>query len=112
MMLTDGSFRVAHVSTHVSLREACDRVKKERVLRVIELAYDSLHRMTIPSPRIAVAGLNPHCGEGGLFGSEDDEEIAPCGGGGQNSRGSMPRVRSGPTPSFPRCWAAFTIWSW
>ena len=78
MMLTDGSFRVAHVSTHVSLREACDRVKKERVLRVIELAYGTLQRLEIPSPRIAVAGLNPHCGEGGLFGNEDDEEIAPA----------------------------------
>jgi 4-hydroxythreonine-4-phosphate dehydrogenase len=78
MMLTDGSFRVAHVSTHVSLREACDRVKKERVLRVIELAYDTLRRLEILSPRIAVAGLNPHCGEGGLFGNEDDEEIRPA----------------------------------
>jgi 4-hydroxythreonine-4-phosphate dehydrogenase len=78
MMLTDGSFRVAHVSTHVSLREACDRVKKERVRRVIELAHDTLQRMEIPSPRIAVAGLNPHCGEDGLFGSEDEEEIAPA----------------------------------
>ncbi|MFZ0134988.1 MAG: 4-hydroxythreonine-4-phosphate dehydrogenase PdxA, partial [Desulfobacterales bacterium] len=78
MMLIDGGFRVAHVSTHVSLREACDRVKTQRVLRVIRLAHAALLRLEIASPRIAVAGLNPHCGEGGLFGREDDEEISPA----------------------------------
>lgn len=78
MMLADENFRVAHVSTHVSLREACDRVKKERVLRVIELCQDGLKHMGIAHPRIAVAGLNPHCGEEGLFGNEDDNEIAPA----------------------------------
>lgn len=78
MMLAEGDFRVAHVSTHVSLREACERVKRGRVLEVIRLAHDALRRLGIDSPRIAVAGLNPHCGEGGLFGREDDEEIAPA----------------------------------
>ena len=78
MMLTDGDFRVAHVSTHVSLREACDRVKKERVLKVIELADRTLKKIGIAKPRIAVAGLNPHAGEHGLFGNEDDEEIYPA----------------------------------
>jgi len=78
MMLAEGDFRVTHVSTHVSLREACDRVKTPRVLKVIKLTHDALRRMDIAEPRIAVAGLNPHCGEGGLFGTEDDEEIAPA----------------------------------
>lgn len=78
MMLADGNFRVAHVSTHVSLREACDRVKKDRVKKVIELSYDALRKMGIASPRIAVAGLNPHCGEGGLFGDEEIREIIPA----------------------------------
>ncbi len=78
MMLAEGGFRVAHVSTHVSLREACDRVKKERVLKVIRLADEALRRLGIDHPRIGVAGLNPHCGEGGLFGVEDDQEIAPA----------------------------------
>ncbi len=78
MMLAEGNFRVAHVSTHVSLREACDRVKRERVLRVIELSHDALLKLGIASPRIAVAGLNPHCGEGGLFGTEDEREIKPA----------------------------------
>ena len=78
MMLCDGGFRVTHVSTHVSLREACDRVTKARVLKVIELTQDALQRMEITQPRIAVAGLNPHCGEGKLFGNEDDDEILPA----------------------------------
>lgn len=78
MMLTEGDFRVTHVSTHVSLREACDRVKADRVKRVIGLTHEALLRMGILSPRIAVAGLNPHCGEGGLFGTEDRDEIAPA----------------------------------
>ncbi|MBN1867916.1 4-hydroxythreonine-4-phosphate dehydrogenase PdxA [Candidatus Sumerlaeota bacterium] len=78
MMLADGPFRVVHVSTHCALREACDRVKKERVLKVIELGCDALKKLGIAGPRIAVAGLNPHCGEGGLFGREDVEEIRPA----------------------------------
>jgi 4-hydroxythreonine-4-phosphate dehydrogenase len=78
MMLTHGDFRVTHVSTHVSLREACDHVKKDRVIRVIDLTSDALRKMGVPVPKIGVAGLNPHCGEGGLFGREDDEEIRPA----------------------------------
>ena len=78
MMLTHGNFRITHVSTHVSLREACDRVKKDRVLRVIDLTWDALQNFGVPRPRIGVAGLNPHCGEGGMFGHEDDEEIIPA----------------------------------
>ncbi len=78
MMLADHNFRVVHVSTHVSLREACDRVKKERVLKVIQLANDALTRLSGNSPRVAVAGLNPHAGEGCMFGREDQEEILPA----------------------------------
>ncbi len=78
MMLTHGGFRVTHVSTHVSLREACDRVKKDRVRRVIDLTWDALKNFDLARPRIGVAGLNPHCGEGGMFGHEDDEEILPA----------------------------------
>lgn len=78
MMLADGAFRVAHVSTHVSLRKACDCVTKDRVLTVAELSHDALRKMGIASPRIAVAGLNPHCGEGGLFGDEEIREIIPA----------------------------------
>ena len=78
MMLSDGDFRVVHVSTHVSLLNAIRRVKKNRILAVIQLAHDALKRIDIIHPRIAVAGLNPHAGENGLFGNEEIEEIIPA----------------------------------
>lgn len=78
MMLADEDMRVIHVSTHVSLREACDRVKKERVLTVIRLAHQSMKDLGIEEPVIGVAGLNPHAGEQGLFGTEEIEEIIPA----------------------------------
>ncbi len=78
MMLAHENLRVVHVSTHVSLREACDRVKKDRVLSVIRIANDACLRLGIEKPRVAVAGLNPHSGEGGLFGREEIEEISPA----------------------------------
>ena len=78
MMLAHEDFRVTHVSTHVSLREACDRCKKERILEVIELSYKALLNLGIENPKIAVAGLNPHCGENGMFGREEIEEITPA----------------------------------
>ncbi len=78
MMLAHHDLRVVHVSTHVSLREACDRVKKDRVLEVIEIADKACKDMGIENPKIAVAGLNPHCGENGLFGTEEIEEIKPA----------------------------------
>ena len=78
MMLVTEELRVIHVSTHVSLREAIDRVKKERVLTVVHLARDALSKIGVEKPRIAVAGLNPHAGENGLFGDEDAERIAPA----------------------------------
>ncbi|MAS35253.1 MAG: 4-hydroxythreonine-4-phosphate dehydrogenase PdxA [Anaerolineaceae bacterium] len=78
MMLVSSKLRVLHVSTHVALREACDRVKKERVLTVIRLAHLSMKLLGIEAPRVAVAGLNPHAGEGGLFGREELDEIIPA----------------------------------
>jgi 4-hydroxythreonine-4-phosphate dehydrogenase len=78
MMLQTEELRVIHTSTHVSLREAIDRVSKERVLTVIHLARDALAKIGIEKPKIAVAGLNPHAGENGLFGDEDAERIAPA----------------------------------
>ena len=78
MMLAIGDLRVVHVSTHVSLREACDRVKKDRVLEVIRIANDACKQLGIKNPKVGVAGLNPHSGEGGLFGREEIEEIIPA----------------------------------
>jgi 4-hydroxythreonine-4-phosphate dehydrogenase len=78
MMLMHENFRVIHVSTHVSLREALDRVKKDRILTVINLAHTTLQRLGIEQPKIAVAGLNPHAGESGMFGREEIDEIGPA----------------------------------
>ena len=78
MMLVAGDFRVSHVSTHVSLREAIRRVRKERILDVARLTHEAVRRMGVGEPRLAVAGLNPHSGEGGLFGNEEDLEIGPA----------------------------------
>ena len=78
MLLVGPTLRVVHVSTHVSLLEAIRRVKRERVDQVIQIAAGSCHALGIPNPRIAVAGLNPHASEGGLFGNEEAEEIVPA----------------------------------
>lgn len=78
MMLAHEDLRVVHVSTHVSLREACDRVKKARVLDCIHMANDAMKAIGIENPKIGVAGLNPHCGENGMFGREEIEEIQPA----------------------------------
>ena len=78
MMLAHNSLRVVHVSTHVSLREACDRVKKARVLDCIRIANSACKSLGIADPKIGVAGLNPHCGENGMFGTEEIEEIQPA----------------------------------
>ena len=78
MLLAHGPFRVSHVTTHTSMRKACDRIKKERVLTVIRLTYEVLKQLGIEDPRIAVAGLNPHSGEDGLFGDEEKTEIIPA----------------------------------
>lgn len=77
-MLAHEDLRVVHVSTHCSLREACDRVKKDRVLDCIHMAYDACKDLGIENPKIGVAGLNPHSGENGMFGREEIEEIQPA----------------------------------
>lgn len=78
MMLAHDDLRVVHVSTHVSLRQACDNVKKARVLEVIRIANEGCKAIGIKNPKIGVAGLNPHCGENGMFGKEEIEEIQPA----------------------------------
>lgn len=78
MMLAHENVRVVHVSTHVSLREACDRVKKDRVLEVIKIADQACRDLGIGHPKVGVAGLNPHSGEHGMFGREEIDEIIPA----------------------------------
>ena len=77
-MLVSGPLRVVHLTTHYSLKEACERVSKEKILAKLRLTHDSLQRWGINYPRIAVAALNPHAGEGGLLGSEEIEQIQPA----------------------------------
>lgn len=78
MLLVHENMRVIHVSTHVSLREACNLVKKARILEVIQLLDQACRQFGIQYPRIGVAGLNPHASDGGLFGKEEEEEILPA----------------------------------
>jgi 4-hydroxythreonine-4-phosphate dehydrogenase len=78
MILILGSLRVMMLTTHLSLRKACDAVTRENVLAMIELAHETLGTFGIKEPRIAVAGLNPHAGEGGLFGTEEVNGSRPA----------------------------------
>jgi 4-hydroxythreonine-4-phosphate dehydrogenase len=76
IMLASEQLIVTHVSTHVSLRAAIERAKQPRIKKIIQLTSEAVCRLK-ENPRIAVAGLNPHAGEHGLFGREDIEEIEP-----------------------------------
>lgn len=78
MMLASSSLKVVHVTTHVSMRKACDLITEERVFKVINLANDAMKMMGVENPRIAVAGLNAHSSENGLFGNEEATAIKPA----------------------------------
>lgn len=78
MLLVEDRMKVIHVSTHVSLRQACDLVKKDRIIEVIELLHGGMKQLGETNLKIGVAGLNPHAGDNGLFGTEDDMEILPA----------------------------------
>lgn len=78
MMLANEELRTVLVTIHCSLREAIERVTREAVLETLRITGTALARMGIRAPRIAVAGLNPHAGEGGLFGDEEIRHIAPA----------------------------------
>ena len=77
-MLITGSLRVVHVTRHLPLRQVADAITRERVLETIRLTAESLPVMGVVEPRLGVAALNPHGGEGGLLGREEIEEIAPA----------------------------------
>ncbi|MFY7890085.1 MAG: 4-hydroxythreonine-4-phosphate dehydrogenase PdxA [Spirosomataceae bacterium] len=78
MLLVEDNIKVIHVSTHVSLRQACDLVKKERILQVIELLHNGMISLGETNLKIGVAGLNPHAGDSGLFGTEEADDILPA----------------------------------
>ncbi|NVO13468.1 MAG: 4-hydroxythreonine-4-phosphate dehydrogenase PdxA [Rhodoplanes sp.] len=71
-------FAVIHVSTHVSLAQAAGLCRTDLVLETIRVAHRHVLTTGVAAPRVAVAGLNPHCGEGGLYGSEDDDYVKPA----------------------------------
>jgi 4-phospho-D-threonate 3-dehydrogenase / 4-phospho-D-erythronate 3-dehydrogenase len=77
MLLAGVKFSVVHVSTHISLRQAC-QLNTDRIIRTIVLGNDAVKLLGYPRPRIAVCGLNPHAGEHGLFGTEDEQFIRPA----------------------------------
>jgi len=78
MMLVSGQLRVAHVTTHVSLQRAIKLIRPTRILTVLRLTDEAIRQMGINEPNIAVAGLNPHASEGGLFGDEEQRYIMPA----------------------------------
>jgi 4-hydroxythreonine-4-phosphate dehydrogenase len=78
MLLAHDRLRVTHVSTHVALADAPKRVTPERLRRVFALTHEALLDLGIEKPRIGVCALNPHAGEGGLFGREDVDIVAPA----------------------------------
>jgi 4-hydroxythreonine-4-phosphate dehydrogenase len=77
MMLAHGNMRVSHVTTHIALEDVPKRATAERLRRVIDLTQDALTRLRLGRTRIAVAALNPHAGEGGLFGRHDIDVAEP-----------------------------------
>ena len=77
-MLMAKNLRVVHLTTHRSLRLACDYVKKDRILDFLQLTHDSFVQWGFPRPTIGVAALNPHGSDGGLLGNEEAEEISPA----------------------------------
>jgi 4-phospho-D-threonate 3-dehydrogenase / 4-phospho-D-erythronate 3-dehydrogenase len=94
MVLLLGEMRLMLLTNHMSLRDACDKVTKERVYEKVVLGHEALLAQGIAAPRIAVSALNPHAGEGGLFGREEIEEIEPAiaraRGEGVNAIGPVP----------------------
>ncbi len=78
MMFALDTVHVAHVTTHIGLRQAIDLISKDRVLRHILLLHTTLLRLGYENPKIAVGGLNPHAGENGLFGNEESLHIIPA----------------------------------
>jgi len=77
MMLANPPLSVVHVSTHIALRDACE-LKMPAIVRTIELGHQAMRWLGQDAPRIAVCGLNPHAGEHGLFGREDDRIVSPA----------------------------------
>ena len=116
MMLANDELRVVLVSIHVALRRAVELVSFDSVLQTIRIAHAAAAAWGRPRPRIAVAGLNPHAGEGGLFGDEEQRFIAPAVRAAR-PRASTPAARSRRTrcscaPAMRPATPASSTWWW
>ena len=106
MLLVHGNLRVIHVTTHVPLKKACDLIKSRRIVRVAQLLAESCHMLGIHRPRLGIAGLNPHASDGGLFGTEEQQEIIPA----INALKALGIDAEGPVPAdslFPKAMAGY-----
>ena len=94
MLLAHGDMRVGHVTTHVALADVPRLLTPERLRRTIDVTYQAVRDLGIARPRVAVAALNPHAGEGGLFGRQDIEITTPvveqCRAAGMDVTGPVP----------------------
>jgi 4-hydroxythreonine-4-phosphate dehydrogenase len=113
MLLAHGNMRVSHVTTHCALEEVPRRATPQRIRLVLDLTHRALRDLGIERPRIAVAALNPHAGEGGLFGRQDIDVTAPtiaqAVADGMGVTGPVPgdtvfvKLRAGSTTRWSRC---------
>ncbi len=102
MLLFSERLKVVHVTTHRSLRSAIDAATADRILETIQLAHQAGLRLGFERPRVAVCGLNPHAGEGGLFGDEEATRISPA----VESARELGIECSGPWPADTLFWRA------
>lgn len=111
MMLAGGDVRIVLVTTHMPLSEVARTIDEQRVFRTLQNTYDGLQQLGFNSPRIAVCGLNPHAGDGGILGDEEQRIIAPAIAAWDEHAGSHTQ---GPLPADAlfarlvreRCWDA------
>ncbi|MDH5559915.1 MAG: 4-hydroxythreonine-4-phosphate dehydrogenase PdxA [Deltaproteobacteria bacterium] len=78
MLFASEKLKIIHVTAHMALKEACETITEEMVFQTIRLGHEHLIQLGMTHPRVAVCGLNPHAGESGIFGSEDQEIILPA----------------------------------
>jgi 4-hydroxy-L-threonine phosphate dehydrogenase PdxA len=112
MMLVAPKLRVIHVTTHIGLLDAINRIEPGLVQRTIERAHDTLVRAGITQPRIGVCGINPHAGENGLFGyGEEEKKIIPAVELLKRAAGTW-KARCRPTPCSIAPAVATSTWWW
>ncbi len=111
MLLAGDKLNAVHVTTHTSLKNAAEKPTIERVVATIRAGHQHFRELGIANPRIAVAGLNPHCGEGGIFGREEIDRIQPAVEAARR-KASTSRDPSPGTPCSIARSRASSTWSW